>query len=316
MKIAVTSKAFAANDELVGYLKEFFPHYKFNTTGKQMTRDQLIEFASDCQGMILALEPIDDYVLSKLPQLEAVAKYGVGLDNVDKAACQKHNVELLWTAGVNKGSVAEMALGFMLMLKRNLWTSANLLNEGQWLKKGGASLYGATVGIIGLGHIGKELVRLLAPFKCNILVNDIDYDLDFIEKYQLTMLDKSSLLAQSDIISLHTPLTSETHHIIDEQSLRLCQPHTVILNTARGGLIDDNALKCSLLNNQIAGAAIDVYDEKEPPTDLSLLSIYNLITTPHIGGNSAQAVYAMGESAVDHLRNYFENCSNDTLSTR
>lgn len=312
MKIAVTSKAFAANEPLVTLLKQSFPDCKFNTTGKLLNDEQLVEFAKDCDGMILALENIDDDVLRQLPNLKAIAKYGVGLDNVDQSACKLNNVALLWTPGVNKGSVAEMALGFMLMLKRQLWGGANLLAQGNWKKDGGQSLYHSTVGIIGLGNIGKEVVRLLAPFDCRILVNDIEYDEAFIEQHKLNKVSKKELVSQADIITLHTPLTDKTTYLIDDDVLECCKNDAFILNTARGGLIDEKALKRALLEKRIGGAAIDVY-EQEPPTDLAFLEIDNLITTPHIGGNSAQAVYAMGESSIVNLRNYFENSSNDTL---
>ncbi|MGB0898429.1 MAG: phosphoglycerate dehydrogenase [Psychrobium sp.] len=312
MKIAVTSKAFAANEPLVKLLKAHFPQCKFNTTGKLLNKEQLIAFAENCDGMILALEEINEDVLAQLPKLKAIAKYGVGLDNIDKQVCEENGVELLWTGGVNKGSVAEMALGFMLMLQRRLWLGALKLGDGQWLKNGGQSLYGATVGVIGLGHIGKELVKLLKPFNCKIIVNDIEYDEEFVISHGLIKASKEALFSQCDIISLHTPLTKDTRYLINERSLSLCKSNAFILNTARGGLVEEDALKQALLSGQISGAAIDVY-EQEPPTDLEFLKIENLITTPHIGGNSAQAVYAMGESAINHLRTYFENRSHDSL---
>ena len=312
MKVAVTSKAFRSNPLLVEYLTKYFPSHKFNNTGKMLNESQLIQFANDCDAIILALENVDSNVLQQLPKLKAIAKYGVGLDNVDGEACKANNVDFLWTPGVNKGSVAEMTLGLMLMLLRNLTVSSNLLSQGIWEKNGGRSLYGCTIGIIGLGHIGKELVRLLVPFKCHILANDIEYDEDFCRQYNITQLMKDELFQRADIITLHTPLNETTFNLVNAGSIAKMKSTALVINTARGNLIDESALKSALLKHNIAGAALDVYSE-EPPTDLSFLSIPNLITTPHIGGNSAQAVFAMGKSAVDNLRSYFENCCNDTL---
>ena len=310
MRIAVTSKAFAANKPLIEYLTKYFPDHKFNLTGKLLNQQQLVDFASDCDGMILALEQVNSDILIQLPKLKVITKYGVGLDNIDIQACHDNNVKFKWTAGVNKGSVAEMTLGFMLI--RNLTVSSNMLAQGIWKKEGGQSLYGRTVGIIGLGNIGKELVRILTPFDCHILANDIKYDEEFCQHHNVEKVNKVALFERADIITIHTPLTSETKNIVCEKSLSSMKGQAIVINTARGGLVDERALKKALLNSSIGGAALDVYSE-EPPVDLNFLSIPNLITTPHIGGNSAQAVYAMGKSAVDNLRSHFENCCNDTL---
>jgi D-3-phosphoglycerate dehydrogenase len=187
------------------------------------------------------------------------------------------------------------------MLLRNLYTTSNLLSRGEWQKSGGISLYGKTVGIIGAGHIGAELIRLLQPFGCNILINDILDKSSLTAEYSnVKQVPLDSLLNQSDIVSLHVPLTIETEQLVDTDFLAKMKPTAVLLNTARGELVDQHALKTSLLNAQIAGAAIDVYDE-EPPTDLELLSIPNLIPTPHIGGNSMEATLAMGKAAIHNL---------------
>lgn len=301
MKVAVTSKAFSKNETLINYLAQFFPEYKLNLTGKKLNDDELVDFLSDVDAVIVALESINDYVLSKLPNLKYVSKFGVGLNNIDFDACERHNVKVLYKAGVNKGSVAEMSLGFSLMLLRNLYTTSNLLSHGEWRKSGGVSLYGKTVGIIGAGHIGEEFIRLLQPFGCNILINDILDKSKLIAGYNnVKQVPLDSLLNQSDVVSLHVPLTVETEQLVDTSFLAKMKPSAVLLNTARGELVDQLALKSSLLNAQIAGAAIDVYDQ-EPPTDLELLSIPNLIPTPHIGGNSLEATLAMGKAAIHNL---------------
>jgi len=301
MKVAVTSKAFSKNETLINYLSQFFPEYKLNLTGKKLNDDELVEFLCDVDAVIVALESINDYVLSRLPNLKYVSKFGVGLNNIDFAACERHNIEVLHKAGVNKGSVAEMSLGFSLMLLRNLYTTSNLLSRGEWQKSGGISLYGKTVGIIGAGHIGAEFIRLLQPFGCNILINDILDKSSLTTEYSnVKQVPLDSLLNQSDIVSLHVPLTIETEQLVDTDFLAKMKPTAVLLNTARGELVDQQALKTSLLNAQIAGAAIDVYDQ-EPPTDLEFLSIPNLIPTPHIGGNSLEATLAMGKAAIHNL---------------
>jgi phosphoglycerate dehydrogenase-like enzyme len=302
MKIKVSTVAFSLNTELVQKLKIIFQDVVINDEGKRFSREELISYFSDADAVIVGLEKIDESILLELPRLKIIAKYGVGLDNIDLDACKKHNIEVGWTPGVNKTSVAEMALGLMLMLTRNLYVTSNHLKQGYWNKSGGVSLFNQTIGIIGLGHIGKDLVRLLNVFGCKILANDI-IDIDTSNFPNVQMVSKEVLYKNSDIISVHTPLTPLTKNMIGEQAFLLMKKTAFIINTARGGIVDELALKNALNNKSIAGAALDVY-ETEPPTDTELLQFNNLISTPHIAGNSYEAVLAMGEAAIAHIENF------------
>jgi len=153
---------------------------------------------------------------------------------------------------------------------------------------------------IGVGNIGKELIRLLKPFDCKIMGNDILNMDDYFREHDIIVSSKKDIFENADIITIHTPLTEKTKHLIDEDSLRTMKNTAFVLNTARGGIVDEDALYKALVDNIISGAAIDVY-EKEPPENTDLLSLQNLICTPHIGGNSKEAVKAMGESAINNL---------------
>ena len=305
MKIKVSNVAFSKNKHLVNILKNNFPGAIVNQEGIRFNGDSLIEYLSDADGAIVGLELIDDLVLEKLPKLKIIAKFGVGLDNIDLLACAKRNVVIGWTGGVNKRSVAEMALGFMLMLSRNLYSTSNLLKEGVWNKNGGFNLTGKTIGIIGLGNIGQELVRLLKPFDCKILVNDIVDITSFADEHNLEVVTKEFLVSNEDIVSIHTPLTDETTNLIDFETIQKMKRTSILINTARGGIINEPALKEALKKNIIAGAALDVY-YPEPPIDIELLKLPNLISTPHTGGNSYEAVVSMGESAISHLVKFVE----------
>jgi phosphoglycerate dehydrogenase-like enzyme len=305
MRIAVTSKSFSKNTVLIDKLKNNFDDIKLNTSDRLLSVAETIEFLSDCDGAIVALEKIDAQILQACPRLKIIAKYGVGLDNINLEDCKRFGVRVGWTGGVNKSSVAEMALGFMLMLCRNLYTTSNELKQGGWNKNGGHSLFGKTVGIIGLGNIGKELVRLLAPFRCNILANDIADQSLFAKEHSITMVTKEELFQKSDVVTIHTPLTELTKNLINSKTLGMMQDCAFVINTARGGLVNLQDLELALKNKTIAGAAIDVYDV-EPPTEQGLIGLPNLICTPHIGGNSIEAVIAMGESAIGHLVEYKE----------
>ena len=303
MKIAVPNNAFSSNATLVSELKEEFSEVTINTEGKRLGGDELVDFIDDADAVIVGLEDYNRDVIDACPNVKIIAKYGVGLDNVDVAYCREKGVEIGWQAGVNKLSVAEMTIGYMLMLSRNLYLTSNQLKRDVWNKAGGANLSGKTVGIIGVGHIGKELIRLLQPFKCRILVNDVIDQSDYYASVGAEKVEKEKIFREADVISLHTPLTSETRNLIDEDALALMKSEAIVLNTARGELVDLNALKIALKSQKIAGAAIDVYYQ-EPPDDSALIEIENLINTPHIGGNSIESVLAMGRSAINLLVAY------------
>lgn len=304
MKIKVTSPSFSSNKILQEEIKKYFPNTTLNIQGKRFNKKELIEFIKDAEAIIIGLEEIDEEVLNQLPHLKMIAKYGVGLNNIDLEACKKRNIQIGWTGGVNRLSVAEMTLGYMLMLCRNLYVTSNELKQGVWNKSGGFQLSGKTVGIIGVGYIGKELVRLLEPFGCTILVNDIINQSDYYAQHQLIEVSKEELYTRSDIVTIHAPLDTNTQSMINLNVFNQMKKSAYILNSARGGIINENDLKYALQNGLIAGAAIDAYIE-EPPTDMELLKLPNLICTPHIGGNAQEAVEAMGLSAISHVREYF-----------
>jgi len=301
IKVAVTSKTFSKNTYLIDEFKKNFSNVKLNHATKKLTDNELINFLQDCDGAIIALEDFNEYVIDKLPNIKAISKFGVGLNNIDVDYAQKKGIKVGWEPGVNKQSVAEMTLCFMLMLIRNIYVTSNLLSNANWHKVGGHSLYNKTIGIIGVGNIGREVISLLKPFNCKILVNDIIDQKTYYKENNLIFATKDEIFKDCDIITIHTPLNEETKYLIDINVLKQMKSQAFIINTARGEIINLNDLKFALKNNIIAGAAIDVYHE-EPPKDIELLNLPNLICTPHIGGNSEEAVLAMGKSAIQQLK--------------
>lgn len=305
MNIVVTSPSFSSNKLIQEEIYKCFPNAKLNLDGKRFNKEELIEYIKDADAVIVGLEPINKEVLDKCPKLKIVSKYGVGLNNIDLEACKKRKIAIGWTGGVNKLSVAEMALGYMLMLCRNLFVTSNELKNGIWNKAGGFQLSGKKVGIIGVGHIGKEVVRLLKPFNCEILVNDIINQDEYYKENNIIEASKEEIFSSCDIVTIHTPYDDTTKEIVNLEVFKMMKKSSFIINSARGGIINENDLKYALQNKLIGGAAIDAYVE-EPPTDKELLNLPNLICTPHIGGNSKEAVEAMGMSAIKHLVEYFK----------
>jgi len=302
--ISVTSPSFCSNQQLVNELREFFPNAKLNIEGRRFSKEALKEFLSNSDGAIIGLETIDEEVLKACPTIRAISKYGVGLDNIDLEACSQANVKIGWTGGVNRLSVAEMTLGFMLALSLNMFRSCHFLKKLSWQKKGGFQLSEKTIGIIGVGNIGKEVVRLLQPFNCRILVNDIIDQGDYYQKNGLIEATKEEIYSEADIITIHTPLTARTKYLINSETLSKMKQSAFVINTARGEIVKQDDLREYLKTCRISGAALDVY-EVEPPVDKELLSLPNLVCTPHIGGNAEEAVLAMGRSAINHLREFF-----------
>lgn len=305
MNIIVTSPSFSSNTILQKEIYQYFPNAKLNLEGKRFGKKELLEYIQDADAIIVGLEPIDEEVLSQCKHLKIVSKYGVGLNNIDLDACKKRNIAIGWTGGVNKLSVAEMTLGYMLMLMRNLFITSNELKNGIWNKSGGFQLSAKKIGIIGVGHIGKEVVRLLKSFNCDIYVNDIIDQENYYKENNLKEVTKEEIFKTCDIVTIHTPYDDTTKDLVTLEVFKMMKQSSFVINSARGGIINEDDLKYALQNNLIAGAAIDAYVE-EPPTDKELLNLPNLICTPHIGGNAQEAVEAMGMSAIKHLVEYFK----------
>jgi phosphoglycerate dehydrogenase-like enzyme len=298
--IAVTSRSFSKHPVLRAELLERYSDVQFNDQGASLKGDSLITFARGRRKLIIALERVDETVLAALPELEVISKYGVGTDTLDLSAMIRHGIRLGWIGGVNKRSVAELAIAFMIALLRQV-PAANLeIRQGIWNNRTGKQLSGRIVGIIGCGHIGKDLTLLLGAFGCTILAHDI---LDFPAFYAAHQVEPAALedlLRRSDIVTLHVPFDESTRDMLNADRLALMKPGSVLINTARGGLVDEKALKHMLVDGRLGGAGFDVF-ASEPPQDLELLRLPNFFSTPHIGGSSEESILAMGRAAIKSL---------------
>ena len=300
--VAVASRSFSKHPILRSKVLEIYPDAKFNDKGLSLSGDSLVEFLSGHEKAITALEVIDDSILSKLPNLKVIGKYGVGLDMIDLHAMKDRGVKLGWTGGVNKRSVSELVISFSVyLLHRVAFANAEVRN-GEWYQVKGRQLSDCTFGIVGCGHIGKDLVKLLKPFGCNILSHDI---IDFKEFYQennITSVGLDELLQKSDVVTLHLPKNDSTNNILNKDRLQMLKKDAILINLARGGLLDESALKKILSEKNIAGAALDVFSV-EPPIDTDFAHLDNVLITPHIGGSTEEAILAMGLAAIDGLKN-------------
>jgi phosphoglycerate dehydrogenase-like enzyme len=309
-KVVVTSRSFAKSAILREELLRVFPNSIFTDHRQKLFGEKMTQFIGDADAAIVGVETIDDSILEHTAKLKIISKYGVGLDSIDLESLRNRDIFLGWTGGTNKRSVSELTLCFMIGLCRNVFGSSFKLKKLEWEKDGGHQLSGKTVGIIGCGHTGSDVVRLLAPFGCNLLVHDIVDKLNFCQEQRASQVSLNVLLKQSNIISMHVPLTKQTHQMVNANFLQQMKSTGFLINTSRGKVVDQEALKKALTENIIAGAALDVFEE-EPPTDKDFLSLPNLMVTPHIGGNSLEGVEAMGRAAIKHLVLFFDNYLKD-----
>lgn len=298
--IAVTSRSFSRHPILRHELLKYYSDVRFNDENLSLKGEQLINFARGRRKLITALEIVDESFLSALPELEVISKYGVGTDMLDKHAMIRHEIRLGWTGGVNKRSVTELVIAFAISLLRHVLKTNLEIRKGIWKNRKGRYLSERTVGIIGCGHVGKDLSVILKAFGCNVLANDILDFPDFYAAHQVEPVSLEDLLSRSDIVTLHVPLQDSTRNLLNAERLALMKPDAILINAARGGIVEEKTLKHMLKEGRLAGAGFDVF-ATEPPEDHELLLLPNFLATPHIGGSAEEAILAMGRAAIKGL---------------
>jgi phosphoglycerate dehydrogenase-like enzyme len=298
--VAVASHSFGKHATLRQELMARHGDVRFNETGEPLRGDALVAFLRGHARAITGLEILDDDLFAAVPELRVVSKYGVGLDMIDLAAARRYGVSVRWTPGVNRQAVAELTIAFMIALCRSLVPLARSVTAGGWTHPGGRQLSSSTVGIVGCGHVGQEVARLCRAFGATVLGHDIRAYDDFYRAHGVTPVTLDALLAESDIVTLHVPLDPSTRGLIDSPALARMKPTAHLINTARGGIVNEAAVARALTEGRLGGAAFDVFSD-EPPRNQELLSLPNFIGTPHIGGGTTEAVLAMGRAAIEGL---------------
>jgi phosphoglycerate dehydrogenase-like enzyme len=298
--VAVASRSFSRNARLRDELLTRYPNTRFNDTDRILIGDELIGFLRGHEKAITGLDRLDERVFSGVPELRLVSKYGVGLDMIDLDAARRHGVSIRWTPGVNREAVAELTIALMIALSRRIVPLATEMRGGQWHQPGGRQISSAVIGILGCGEVGQQVARLCRAFGANVIANDIRAYDDFYRAHGVTAVDLWTLLAQSDFVTLHVPLDGSTRGMIGAREMGSMKPTAFLINTARGGIVDETALKAALVDGRLAGAAFDVF-ATEPPIDRELLQLPGFLATPHIGGSTDEAVLAMGRAAIAGL---------------
>lgn len=263
---------------------------------------QLVNYVQNAHGWISGVSKCTRDILEKAPLLKVVTKHGTGVDNIDLEAAKEKNVVVANAPGLNANAVADLAFSFMLSLARKIPYSDKFVRDGKWKPIMGVELKGKTLGVIGMGAIGKGLIKKASGFDMNFVAFDLIRDEEFIRKYNIQMLkDVKEVLKQADFISLHVPLTKETRNMIGMEEFKMMKNTSYIINCARGGVINEDDLFEALTKGEIAGAALDVFTSEPPSVDNPLLTLDNVIVAPHMGAYTEEAMAAISEVCAENV---------------
>lgn len=278
-----------------------YPEARLVNDERITDEDRLIEYLSGCDAAIVGFEPLTDKVLSALPDLKVVAKFGAGCETIDFDALKAHGVRFGYTFGVNKLSVAELTLSFMINALRWVTPLNQSMRAGERPRyRNGELLTGRTVGVHGCGNIGKEVIGLLKPFNCTILSCDVKEYPEFYAEHEVIAVSFDELLERSEVLTLHLPKTQSTRGLYTREVLERMRPEAVLVNTCRGEIVDEEALADRLETEALRAACFDVF-AVEPAENDRLLNLPNFLATPHIGASTEETRVAMAEAALRGL---------------
>jgi phosphoglycerate dehydrogenase-like enzyme len=288
------------------HLREADVETVFNLWHGGRTEEEMIDLLQGIDAAIVGLDPFTAKVMDASPSLKVISRSGVGYDEIDVQAATERGIAVCTTPGVNHHAVAEYAMALMLQCSRKLFENLLEARNGGWAWHQGRDLAGRTLGIVGLGAIGKEVAQRAHAFEMRILAYDLIRDEQFAAKYSVTYVPLEQLLRESDFVSMHLFLNAESHHIINAERLALMKSTAYIINTSRGGVIDSAALYQTLKQRRIAGAALDVFEHEPLEADSPLRMLDNIYLSPHASGASddprGASVVMAAENAIRILK--------------
>lgn len=311
-KLLVTPRAFAKSGKAqIEKLRKAGWDVHVNETGASYTRHEFIKYAKEADGIIIGVDIADKEMLSQCSNLKAIAKYGVGVDNIDMAYAKELGIKVSRTTGSNSLSVAEHAMGLLFALAKNTYSAVQDVKNGNWNKVYGFELQGKTMGIIGFGNIGKKLAQLAQGMNMKVMVYDIfPTDPVYAEENNIIPADFEQLIKESDVISVHMPLTPDTKNILNKHTFSMMKANAIVINAARGGIVNEEDLYEALTSKEIAGAGFDVFTQ-EPPKNTALLKLDNFILTPHIASKTKEADEKTMQMSVANILKDLEELKNE-----
>ena len=311
-RVIVTPPMLAATPELFAPLEACGLRVVFHEGAYPMNPDELVASLGGAVATVVGLDIVDASVFERCPHLRILARNGVGMDTVDVEAATRHGVAVTAPLGANSTSVAELALGLLIALARGVVANHNRVQAGVWRRDQGTELAGKTLGIVGLGRIGKKVALRAQAFEMNIVAHDILPDEAFAAAHGIGFLPREALLAAADVVSLHVPLTPLTANMLDERAFATLRPGAFLVNTARGPVVNPDALLAALDSGHLAGAALDVHPI-EGEIDRRLVGRANVVTTTHLGAYTHEALAATTRAAVRSLCQFFNHQAPDGL---
>lgn len=301
-RVLVTPTSFGRDDpRLKTELEATVGEVIYNPTTRPLKAEEVAKLLPGCHGYIAGLDYIDRTALQAADVLQVIARYGAGIDRVDVAAARKKEIVVTNTPGANTASVTELAIGLMLCLLRNIPRANTATKNGEWPRLRGQSLGGKVVGLVGFGAIGQRVARCLQGFDCTLVAYDPFPSSEIAREYHVTLLSLDEVLGQADVVSLHLPATAETTRMVNQDFLTKMKPQSILINTARGEIINESDLLVALQQGHLRGAGLDVFADEPPDKDHPLLKLPQVIATPHTGAHTDGATNAMGWGALNNL---------------
>ena len=301
-RLLIAPSSFAKiSDKPIQILDNKYFKIYINQTGSVLTKKKLLKLIENIDAVIAGTERYDEEVLSKAKNLKVISRLGVGTDNIDLKIIKKRKIKILTTQTTPERAVAELTLGLILNFYRNISLSDSEIKVGIWTKKMGNLLYNKTIGVVGLGRIGKEFIKLISAFNVNILAYDIKPDKKFALANKIKLVPFNKILKLSDIISLHMNADSNSTPLFNANEFKQMKRESIIVNTSRGIIINEDDLFKALKNKVISGACLDVF--KEEPYKGKLKKLRNIVLTPHIGSYASETRNEMEIEAAINIIN-------------
>lgn len=266
---------------------------------QKITEDRLIELLEDVAGAIIGVVPMTAHVMEHSPRLKVVSMHGVGVDHIALDAAAQRGVVIANCQGTNDQSVADLTIGLMISIARDIPSVDRAVRGGGWGAHAGSELWNKTLGLVGLGRIGRGVAKRALGFDMKVIAYDPYVQAESVEK-GVSMSSLDEVLKEADFVSLHATLSEETHHVIGVTQLQIMKPTAYLINTSRGALVDEKALYSALKEKKIAGAALDVFDI-EPPKDSPLMQLENIVVTPHIGAHTRESIERVGVMSAENV---------------
>jgi D-3-phosphoglycerate dehydrogenase len=298
-RVLVTSTSYGMNDPtLRTELEAAVGEVIYNPTNHPLVSKELAPLVAGIDGMIAGLDEITQEVIEAADCLRVIARYGVGLDRVDLDAAKGKNIVVTYTPGANAVSVAELTVGLMITLARSITEANQRTKAGEWPRLKGTTISGKTIGLIGLGAIGRRVAQMLSCFNCHVIGYDPAIGHDQAWAFGVEWMERDDVIRRSDFLSLHLPAAAATENMLNRDTIGMMKTGAYLINTARSELIDDAALIEALQSGKLAGAALDTFRREPPGADHPILQLKQVIATPHTGAHTDDSTNAMGRMAL------------------